>query len=61
VWKDDESVGKPGAEVPAFAEWKLGTEPWIYFIGADGKVRDRWLGAAGTDEIRKAVESLVST
>jgi hypothetical protein len=61
VWKDDESVGKPGAEVPAFAEWKLGTEPWIYFIGSDGEVRDRWLGAAGTDEIRKAVEALIST
>lgn len=61
VWKDDKSVGQPGGDAPAFAEWKLGTEPWIYFIGADGKIRDRWLGAAGPDEIRKAVESLLST
>ena len=61
VWKDDGSVGQRKGEVPAFAEWKLGTEPWIYFIGSDGKIRDRWLGAAGTDEIRKAVEALVST
>jgi hypothetical protein len=61
VWKDDKSVGKPKGEVPAFSEWKLGTEPWIYFIGSDGKVRDRWLGAAGPDEIKKAVEALAST
>jgi hypothetical protein len=61
VWENDETVGQPGGEVPAFAEWKLGTEPWLYFIGSDGKVRDRWLGAAGPDEIGKAVEALVST
>lgn len=61
VWKDDgPSVNKPGGEAPAFAEWKLGTEPWIYFIGADGVVRDRWLGAIGRDEIRLGVDALVS-
>jgi hypothetical protein len=61
VWKNDRSVGKPGGDAPAFAKWKLDTEPWIYFIGADGKVRDRWLGAAGPDEIRKATEALINT
>jgi hypothetical protein len=61
VWKNDKLVGQPKGDAPAFAEWKLGTEPWLYFIGDDGKVRDRWLGAAGPDEIRKAVEALVST
>jgi hypothetical protein len=61
VWKNDEVVGQPKGDAPAFAEWKLGTEPWIYFIGSDGKVRDRWLGAAGPNEIRKAVDALVST
>ena len=60
VWKDDQqSVNKPGGEAPAFAEWKLGTEPWVYFIDADGVVRDRWLGAMGTDELRLAVDALV--
>ena len=61
VWKDAKSVEQPDGDAPAFAEWKLGTEPWVYFIGSDGKVRDRWLGAAGPDEIRKASEALVST
>ncbi len=61
VWKNDEVVGQQGGDAPAFAEWKLGTEPWIYFIGADGKVRDRWLGAAGPDEIKRATGALIST
>lgn len=61
VWKDDgPSVNKPGGEAPAFAEWELGTEPWVYFIDADGTVRDRWLGAIGRDEIRVGVDALVS-
>lgn len=60
VWRnDDDAVNKPDGEAPAFAEWKLGTEPWIYFVGADGMVRDRWLGAIGPKELRKAVDSLV--
>lgn len=61
VWRnDDDAVNKPDGESPAFAEWKLGTEPWIYFIGADGVVRDRWLGAVGPKELHKAVDSLLS-
>ena len=61
-WKNDKSVGTvPGGLAPTFAEWKFDTEPWIYFVGSDGKVRDRWLGAVGPDEVRKAVNALVST
>jgi hypothetical protein len=61
VWKDDEkAVGDFGkGYVPAFAEWKLQTEPWLYFVGSDGVVKDRWLGAAGEDEIDRAVRDLV--
>ncbi len=61
-WKDDKSVGKfPKGLAPSFAEWKLDTEPWIYFIGSDGIVRDRWLGAVGAKEIVRAAKALVST
>ncbi|HYZ93061.1 MAG TPA: hypothetical protein VFA34_11835 [Actinomycetota bacterium] len=60
VWRnDDDSVNKPGGEAPAFAEWKLGTEPWVYFIGADGVIADRWLGALGSKELRARVDSLI--
>jgi hypothetical protein len=59
-WKDDKSVGKvPDGLAPVFAEWKFDTEPWIYFVDADGVVRDRWLGAVGPDEVKKAVKALV--
>lgn len=61
VWKDDESVQRSDGEVPAFSEWKLATEPWTYFVGADGEIRDRWLGACGPDEVVRAVQALVST
>jgi hypothetical protein len=60
VWRnDDDAVGKPGGDSPTFAEWKLGTEPWIYFVDGDATVKDRWLGAAGKAEIRRAVDALV--
>ena len=61
VWKDDEdSVNKPGGEAPAFAEWKLGTEPWIYFVDSKGVVADRWIGAVSSDEVETAVDALIS-
>ena len=62
IWKDDdEAVNKPPQGwVEAFADWKFGgTEPWIYFVGPDGVVKDRWLGAVGPNEVRRAVDELV--
>jgi hypothetical protein len=59
VWANDEdAVGKEPAA--AFTEWKLDTEPWTYFIGADGKVKERWLGPVGADELTKAVDALLA-
>jgi hypothetical protein len=59
VWKDDsDSVGQTPA--PTFGEWKFDGEPWTYFIGADGTVKDRWLGPVGADELTKAVDALIA-
>jgi hypothetical protein len=59
VWADDKTaVGSKPA--PAFTEWKLDTEPWTYFIGADGRVKERWLGPVGADELTKAVDALIA-
>ncbi|MEX0875004.1 MAG: thioredoxin family protein [Actinomycetota bacterium] len=60
VWRDDqESVNKPpDGWAPAFAEWKLQTEPWVVFVDADGTIKDRWLGALGPSELRRAVDAL---
>jgi hypothetical protein len=62
VWKnDEEAVNKPpDGWAPAFAAWKLQTEPWVMFVGADGVITDRWLGAFGSGEFREAVEALRS-
>lgn len=59
VFKSAELANRPGGEAPTFAEWKLATEPWTYFVGADGVVVDRWLGALGRDELRRAVDDLL--
>lgn len=59
VWRNDEdAINTQGGEAPAFAEWKLQTEPWTYFIDAGGVVRDRWVGALGSRELLARVEEL---
>lgn len=60
VWRnDDDAIGKQGGESPAFAEWKFRTEPWTYFIDAEGVVADRWVGALGVNEVPKRVNALL--
>jgi hypothetical protein len=46
-------------DAPTYAEWKLGTEPFLYFIGSDGIIKDRWNGAVGADEVRQRVNELL--
>jgi hypothetical protein len=59
-WKSDKTVGKaPDGLAPTFREWKLDTEPWIYFVDAKGVVKDRWLGAVGDSEIVRATQALI--
>ena len=62
VWRNDEdAINKPDGQAPAFAEWKLGTEPWTYFIDEEGIVRDRWIGAIGVNEVETRVDELLGT
>ena len=39
-------------------EWKLPTEPWIFVVGADGKIRSRFEGTASVRELDAAVSAL---
>ena len=39
-------------------DWRLQTEPWIFLIGADGAIRDRFEGPTATDEIRDGIDRL---
>ncbi len=62
VWRNDEdAINKPDGTAPAFAEWKLSTEPWTYFIDEEGVVRDRWIGALGVREVETGVDGLLGT
>ena len=54
-----EAYRKQGAELaPALKAWKFATEPWTYFIGADGVVAERLAGAIGAEEITAALAKL---
>ncbi|HVF20637.1 MAG TPA: hypothetical protein VNA14_10385 [Mycobacteriales bacterium] len=54
-----EAYRKQGAELaPALKAWKFATEPWTYFIGADGMVVERLAGAIGAEEITAALAKL---
>ncbi len=64
IWKDyQNSVVNQGA-----AEWLYPpalqkangdlTEPWIYLIGADGVIQDRWGPLFDTDELAKDLQAL---
>ncbi len=36
-------------------EWKLPTEPWVFLVGEDGKVRDRFEGTVSVRELDASV------
>jgi hypothetical protein len=37
-------------------EWKLPSEPWVFLVGADGKIRDRFEGTVSVRELEAAVK-----
>ncbi len=43
---------------PPLVPWKFASEPWTYFIGSDGLVKDRISGALGGEEVRARVATL---
>ena len=40
---------------PVLLEWRLQTEPWVYVIGAQGKVHDRFEGFASRAELERSL------
>jgi hypothetical protein len=36
-------------------QWKLPSEPWVFVVGADGKIRDRFEGAVSVRELDASV------
>ncbi len=44
----------------AMTAWRLETEPWVYVVGADGVIADRFEGAVGADEISAAARAVAT-
>jgi hypothetical protein len=40
-------------------EWKLPSEPWVFLVGADGRVRARFEGTVSVRELDAAVRRLL--
>jgi hypothetical protein len=39
-------------------EWKLPSEPWVFLVGADGRIKERFEGTVSVDELDSAVAQL---
>jgi hypothetical protein len=42
---------------PWLAEWNLQSEPWIFLVGRDGRIKAKFEGSVSVDELRAAVRS----
>lgn len=51
--------GRPQV-VPAATEWGIPIEPYIFVVGADGKVATKLEGAIGADELRQAIDEVLA-
>ena len=52
---NDQSKG----ENPWVGQWKLPSEPWVFVVGADGKLRSKFEGAVSVAELVKAARAAV--
>jgi hypothetical protein len=46
--------------VPAVAEWGLVSEPWLFVVGADGRLVDKFEGSITVEEVRPAIERAIA-
>ncbi len=46
--------------VPATREWNLQSEPWIFVVGADGRIAGKFEGIVGPDEVRTVLEQALA-
>jgi hypothetical protein len=45
----------------AMQQWRLPTEPWLFVVGADGKVAARFEGLVSTEELEKALQGVLAS
>jgi hypothetical protein len=55
VWKDANPSHGPA---PAFVQWHLHTEPWVFVINRRGIITARFEGPTPASEIRPAIQKV---
>ena len=55
IYKDNDPTKGENSWV---REWNLPSEPWVFLVGSDGKVKARFEGTVSLDELDAAVERL---
>ena len=50
-WRAGEGLRKP------LREFNLATEPWLFVVGRDGRIKARLEGSIGVDAFDKAIKS----
>lgn len=60
VWTNYKPDPSKKTEAPTVLEWRLQTEPWVFVIDANGIIRARFEGPAGADEIKAAIDAMLS-
>jgi hypothetical protein len=41
-------------------QWRLPTEPWIFLVGADGRIKAKFEGSVSVRELRRAVRTTLA-
>jgi hypothetical protein len=54
IYRDNDPNSGPNAWVQ---QWGLPSEPWVFVVGADGKIKSKFEGAVGLDELEQAARA----
>jgi hypothetical protein len=57
IYRDNNPESGPN---PWVQEWALPSEPWVFVVGADGKIRSKFEGAVGLAELEQAARAALS-
>ena len=57
IYRDNDPSAGPN---PWVQQWALPSEPWVFVVGADGKIRSKFEGAVGIDELEQAARAALS-
>lgn len=55
-----DAQGAPAVANPT-TQWNLQSEPWVFVVGADGKISARFESAVSVDELRAAIQQVAGS